>query len=132
MALLTTALCTVATISQAAHNADGIAPPPKRAFPAPTNLKALPKDLTGEQVDVIMQQWKVSLGIQCSSCHAEGREKIDPNGRPLLNFVDDSKPMKAVARTTYTMSEEVTTRYVAKIGSSGMRVNCGSCHRGQA
>lgn len=121
---------TIAIVAQAPQNAEAGAPPAARTFPAPTNLKALPKNLTGEQVDAIMQQWKAGLGIQCGSCHAEDREKLDPEGRPMLDFASDSKPMKLVARAMYTLTEDVNTRYLSKIDSSGVPVTCGTCHRG--
>lgn len=106
-------------------------PPPPRTFPAPTNLKVLPKDLTGQRVHDIMKQWAGSLGVQCDSCHAKDSDDIGQDGHPHLNFADDSKPMKAVARTMYTMTEEINDKYVAKIESSGVPVTCGTCHRGR-
>ncbi len=130
---VTAAALIVASIAQAAQGpqetASGPQPQP-RVFPVPTNLKVLPKGTTGQQVNDIMQQWERSLGIQCNSCHAEDRENLDPNGRPQLNFADDSKPMKAVARTMYTMTEEINSSYLAKIDSSGVPLTCGTCHRG--
>jgi hypothetical protein len=93
-------------------------------------LKVLPRDLSGKQVHDIMEQWEAALGAQCDSCHAEDRGNIGPNGRPLLNFAADSKPMKGVARTMYTMTEDINRSYLAKIDSSGVPVTCGTCHRG--
>jgi len=105
-------------------------PPPPRTFPAPTNLKVLPKNLTGQQVHDIMKQWEASLGIQCGSCHAEDPDNTGPDGQPRLKFADDSKPMKSVARAMYTMTEEINSNYIAKLEGSGMPVSCGTCHRG--
>ncbi|MGA8043189.1 MAG: c-type cytochrome [Terracidiphilus sp.] len=102
-------------------------PPP----PPPTNLQVLPKDLTGEQVRKIMHQWEGDLGTECSTCHAADPNNIGPNGRPRLNFADDSKKEKNTARTMYKMVEEINTQYVGKVDSSGMPVTCGTCHRGK-
>ena len=99
-------------------------------YPAPTNLKVLPKELTGQQVHDLMENWKTGLGMDCAACHAEDKEKVDAEGRPVLNFASDAKPQKAVARAMYTMTEEINSRYIAKIDSSGVTVNCGTCHRG--
>jgi hypothetical protein len=93
-------------------------------------LKVLPKNLTGRQVQDIMEQWKTSLGIQCDGCHAEVREKAESDGTPRLNFADDSKPMKAIARLMYTMTDQINTNYIAKVEGSGVPVACGTCHRG--
>ena len=100
------------------------------AFPAPANLKVLPKDLTGQQVHDLMKQWKAALGMGCNACHKEDRENLDADGRPLLKFADDSTPEKATARLMYTMTQEINQKYIAKIDDSGAPVTCGTCHRG--
>lgn len=131
--LLTAAVFAVATVAQgppAPHSPAGGPPPQHRPEPAPTNLKVLPKDLTGEQVHEIMHKWEADLGSNCSTCHAADPKNIGPNGRPRLNFADDSKPEKATARQMYKMVEEINKNYISKIDSSGAPVTCGTCHRG--
>ncbi|MFZ0392275.1 MAG: c-type cytochrome [Terracidiphilus sp.] len=91
----------------------------------------LPKELSGQQVHDIMEQWASSLGARCDACHVEDTENAEPDGRPHLDFSDDSKPMKAVARRMYTMTEEINGNYIAKVNGSGMPVTCGTCHRGR-
>jgi hypothetical protein len=98
--------------------------------PAPTNLKVLPKTLTGEQVHEIMEKWEGYLGTKCSTCHAADPKNIGPNGRPRLNFADDSKKEKATARLMYKMTEGINVDYIGMIDSSGEPVTCGTCHRG--
>jgi mono/diheme cytochrome c family protein len=105
-------------------------PPPPKTYPAPTNLKVLPKDLTGQQVHEIMEQWEGALGAHCNTCHTPDPTNIGPNGKPRLNFADDSKPEKATARKMFAMTEEINRNYIAKIDSSGAPVTCGTCHRG--
>lgn len=105
-------------------------PPPAHEHPAPTNLKVLPKNLTGEQVHEIMEQWEGELGTGCKTCHAVDPKNIGPNGKPRLNFADDSKEEKQTARLMYTMTQEINGKYVSKIDSSGAPVTCGTCHRG--
>jgi hypothetical protein len=104
--------------------------PAKRTHPAPTNLQVLPKDLTGEQVHEIMEHWEASLGAHCGTCHAVDPKNIGPNGRPRLNYADDSKPEKITARKMYQMTEGINLNYISKIDSSGAPVTCGTCHRG--
>jgi hypothetical protein len=133
VAMLTCAALILTTAAQTPQGRQGVSSSPlpqTRIFPAPTNLKVLPKEMTGEQVHDLMEDWTASLGAQCNSCHAEDRENIGPDGRPSLRFEADSKPMKAVARTMYTMTEEINTKYVASIDNSGIPVTCGTCHRG--
>jgi hypothetical protein len=131
--LFAAALLAAATVAQspAGPRGNGAAQPPEaRSYPAPTNLKILPKDLTGQQVHAIMEQWSAALGAHCNACHAEERANPGPNSRPRHNFADDSKGMKMAARAMYTMTEKINTEYVAKIDSSGAPVTCGTCHRG--
>ena len=98
--------------------------------PAPTNLKVLPKTMTGEQVHDLMHKWEASLGAECSTCHAADPKNIGPNGKPRLNFADDSKPEKSTARLMFKMVEDINTNYVGKVENSGVPVSCGTCHRG--
>jgi hypothetical protein len=105
------------------------APPPPHEMPAPVNLKVLPRNLTGQQVHEIMEKWEGELGTGCKTCHTASKE-IGPNGRPRLDFADDSKEEKQTARVMYKMTEDINSNYVSKIDSSGAPVTCGTCHRG--
>lgn len=104
--------------------------PQSRAFRVPRNLKALPKDLSGRQVNDIMEDWSRSLGVRCDACHAEATETLVADDDSNLNFADDSKPMKTIARSMYGMTEEINSVHIAKIEGSGIPVTCGTCHRG--
>jgi Photosynthetic reaction centre cytochrome C subunit len=133
-ALLTGAALILTTAAQAPQGSRAISgglPPQARIFPVPKNLKVLPKEMTGEQVHTLMVQWAASLGVQCIACHAEDLETTGLDGRPPLNFAADSKPMKAVARTMFTMTERINSKYVVNIENSGVPVTCGTCHRGR-
>ena len=133
-AALTVALFALTSVAQAPAGSPpppaGGPPPPKREFPAPTNLKVLPKDLTGEQLHEIMEKWAGSLGAHCNTCHAADPKNVGPNGRPRLNFADDSKEEKLTARLMYKMTEDINVNYVSKVPSSDTPVTCGTCHRG--
>jgi hypothetical protein len=101
--------------------------------PAPTNLKVLPKTMTGEQVHELMETWEGSLGAHCDTCHTADPKSLAPNGRPRLNFADDSKPKKETARVMYKMTNDINQNYVSMVGESGTppaQVTCGTCHRG--
>ena len=111
--------------------AESMPPASLRTFPAPINLKVLRKDLTGRQVHDVMEQWAGSLGARCDACHVEDTERTALDGKPHLDFADDSKPMKAVARLMYTMTAEINSNYIAKVKGSGTPVTCGTCHRGE-
>jgi Photosynthetic reaction centre cytochrome C subunit len=133
--LLAAAVFAVTTVAQApqadsAQPGSAGGPPPPRDWPAPTNLQVLPKNLTGQQVRDIMEKWEGSLGTHCSTCHAADPKNIGPNGRPRINFADDSKEEKLTARLMYKMTEDINVNYVSKVPNSDMPVACGTCHRG--
>jgi cytochrome c551/c552 len=104
-------------------------------FPAPTNLQVLPKDLTGAQVHHIMEGFASSLGVHCDFCHAADPKNVGPNGRPRMNFADDSKDDKKIARVMIQMVGTINGDYISKTSAMdpdamGMKVTCGTCHRG--
>ncbi|MGO8757493.1 MAG: c-type cytochrome [Terracidiphilus sp.] len=108
---------------------------PMRNYPAPTNLKVLPKNLTGREVHEIMEKWAGSLGVHCDTCHVADPKNIGPNGHPRLNFPDDSKPDKQIARLMYTMTQQINADTISKAmdldpDEMGAPVTCGTCHRG--
>ena len=108
---------------------------PMRNFPAPTNLKVLPKDLTGRQVRDIMEKFAGSLGVKCDFCHTADPKNVGADGRPRMNFADDSKPDKQIARIMYTMTQQMNSDYIKKAmdldpDDMGSPVTCGTCHRG--
>ena len=117
---------------------DGVAHP-ARQFPAPTNLKVLPKDLSGKQVRDIMEGWAGALGVHCDTCHTADPGKKGPNGRPVLKFADDSKPEKNAARLMVKMTTDINDNYVSMVDMgdehehedhADHKVTCGTCHRG--
>lgn len=137
IAVITGAIFAISTIAQAPQGPPPGAPGrPPRSFPAPTNLKVLPKDLTGNQVHDIMEGWAGALGTHCDTCHAADPNNIGPNGRPRLKFDDDSKPEKQIARIMYTMTEDMKKNYISKakelnkMPMENAPLTCGTCHRG--
>lgn len=108
---------------------------PMRNFPPPTNLQVLPKDLTGRQVRDMMETWAGSLGVKCEFCHTADPNKVGPNGRPRMDFANDSKPDKQIARIMYTMTQQINKDTISKAmdmdkDGMGTPVTCGTCHRG--
>jgi hypothetical protein len=136
-ALATAVFCAVITATAAAQSVASSQPPAdtlqhqhQHPMPAPTNLKVLPKTLTGEQVHEIMHGWEAALGTECSTCHAADPKRIGPNGKPGLDFADDSKPKKAMARLMVTMVDQINSQYISKLEDESKPVTCATCHRG--
>jgi hypothetical protein len=128
LALTAMVTCTAA---QSSRNLEALPQEPEqRAYPAPTNLRVLPKAMTGQQVNDLMEQWGVELGVRCSACHGEEQDNVIPGGPRRPTFADDSQPMKGIARLMYTMTEQINRDFIAKVEGSGLPVTCGTCHRG--
>lgn len=111
-------------------NGNATAPTPgqRRPIPQPTNLKVLPKDMTGQQVVAIMRGFEGDLGVECSYCHAK-----DPaTGRN--NFASDANPMKDRARVMMKMTYAINTEYLTQLTDPKPEhpVTCGNCHQGMS
>lgn len=138
-AVLATAICGWTLMAQAPPTPQSTASTPANTgskqpseqYPAPTNLQALPKTMTGQQVHDLMEQWSRDLNAKCDACHAYNHRHLGPDGKPVLNYADDSKDLKRVARMMVTMTDQMNTNYIAKVHGSGVAVSCGMCHRGE-
>jgi hypothetical protein len=132
--LITSVAVIAGTAAQSPQSARGSAANPaplSRTFRVPKNLKVFPRNLSGRQVNDIMEEWSRSLGVRCDACHTEATEIIAADDDSHLNYSDDSKQMKIIARNMYEMTEEINSVHIAKIEGSGMPVTCGTCHRGR-
>ena len=133
-AVMVAAIFAVATTAQTLRDAQSgdraLLSFPSQGFPAPVNLKVLPKDLSGRQVHDLMEQWSGELGVRCSACHVQDAAGVSSGGAAQARFADDDKPMKNVARQMYTMTEHINADFIARVEGSGMPVTCGTCHRG--
>lgn len=93
------------------------------------NLKILPKDISAQKMDSIMDSYNKALGIGCSFCHAP-----HPIVQDSLDFASDKNEMKAEARKMMTMTIDINQKYfyydttVAPVYLNIVR--CQTCHRG--
>jgi hypothetical protein len=101
---------------------------PRGPRPNPTNIKALPKDITGDDVIKLMHQYEGDLGVECAFCHARNPE-TKRNDSP-----SDANPVKEKARVMIKMTADLNTKYLAQLSDrmSTDPVTCGTCHRGSA
>lgn len=108
-------------------------PGPSRAehAGAPTNLKVLPKSLTGEQVRTVMEQWSAELGVRCVACHVGESDGVARVGAIQPRYADDSKPMEQASRLMYTMTVEINRKFIVGEDAAPGPVTCGMCHRGR-
>jgi hypothetical protein len=100
-------------------------PPP----PEHKNLKILPKNISHDDLDKIMDEWKAALGVKCNFCHAP--QKDNPR---KLDFASDEKPDKKITRDMFRMTEKINKKYFNfKKGDTTAiaPVGCVTCHHGQ-
>lgn len=129
MFVLGAAIVAGSASAQAPEPAQGGAAP-RRQMPRPSNLKVLPSDISGQELMQTMHGWEAQLGAECTTCHATDPSRTMPNGRPAINFADDSKKEKQTARVMYKMMQDINSNYIAKVGDADAKVTCGTCHRG--
>ncbi|MBB6498459.1 c-type cytochrome [Pedobacter cryoconitis] len=96
-----------------------------------SNLKVLPKDISHEDLDKIMDGYKAALGVKCNFCHAPSKD--DPKH---MDFASDAKPEKEIARNMMRMTNRINKKFFhvknANEVKAVLAVNCVTCHNGKA
>jgi photosynthetic reaction center cytochrome c subunit len=114
------------TVAQAQERGAAPAPPPE-----PKNLQVLPKTMTTAQILPIMRNFAAALGTNCGYCH----QWTGP-GAATNDFSVDVKPAKETARVMIRLVNEIngnlTSNIKGKAASEITRVQCITCHRGEA
>lgn len=83
-------------------------------------LKGLP---AGRVLPIMQIAFSKSLGVKCGHCHA------------MDNMAADLKPTKEIARDMWRMTGRINQELLKNIDnlqSEQPRINCTTCHRGQA
>lgn len=90
------------------------------------NLKVLPKDISEEALDKIMDNFNYALGVKCNFCHVRKED-----GTKHLNFESDAKSEKEIARNMMRMTADLNKRYFnfSKKKIVPQTVTCITCHR---
>lgn len=93
------------------------------------NLQVLPKNITTDSLDKIMDDFNVQLGVDCKYCHVRDK-KAD-----TLMFDKDDKSEKEIARNMMRMTMDINKKYFqfneTVTAEQVQAVNCFTCHRGQ-
>lgn len=97
------------------------------------NLKVLPKNISHDDLDAIMDDFKAALGVKCNFCHSP--RKDDPK---KMDFASDEKPEKEVARNMMRMTNKINKKFFHfKTGKDAegkvavAPINCMTCHNGK-
>lgn len=103
-------------------------PPEEQKF---LNLKILPKNISSEDLDKVMDGFKAALGVKCSFCHAPSKDTAQKHP----DFASDDKPEKNIARKMMKMTAKINKKYFSydkdENGQPLMAVECMTCHHGK-
>jgi hypothetical protein len=104
--------------------------PPKPENPN-KNLKVLPKNISHEDLDKVMDGFKAALGVKCNFCHAPSKDSANKH----LDFASDEKPEKEVARKMMRMTAKINKKFFSynktEQGAAKTTITCITCHRGK-
>ena len=94
------------------------------------NLKVLPKDISDEKLDSIMQTYNIALGVKCNFCHVPMKNIADS-----LDYFSDADPMKENARKMMEMVIDINKKnfnFYQEVRPEYLNtVTCKTCHRGE-
>lgn len=95
------------------------------------NLKVLPKNISPEELDKVMDNFKEALGVHCTFCHAPSKDTA--NHHP--DFASDEKPEKNIARKMMKMTKKINSKFFSyyknEQGQFVPSVECMTCHHGK-
>jgi Photosynthetic reaction centre cytochrome C subunit len=102
--------------------------PPRGPRPKPTNIKALPANITGDDVIKLMHQYEGDLGVECEFCHARNPET------KRNDFPSDANPVKETTRAMIRMTDDLNTKFLAQLSDRKTTdpITCGTCHQGMS
>ncbi len=103
--------------------------PPAENF---KNLKVLPKNISKDQLDKVMDEFAKSLGVKCNFCHVQS-----PTDSTQWDMASDEKAEKSIARKMIAMSNSINKKFFhgkSKYGDDNaiMEIHCVTCHHGEA
>jgi hypothetical protein len=98
--------------------------------PPHKNLKILPKNISHEDLDKVMDGFKAALGVKCDFCHAPSSDSTSHK----LDFASDQKPEKNIARHMMRMTGKINKKFFSfnkdDQGVTVPAISCVTCHRG--
>jgi len=98
--------------------------------PQERNLKVLPKDISDQKLDSIMETYNKALGVKCEFCHV--KQKVYPGN---IDYRSDAEPMKENAREMMRMTIEINKNHFYFNKDTRPEylntITCMTCHRGE-
>jgi len=90
------------------------------------NLQILPKNISVDSLNGIMDSYKKALGVNCGFCHV----MKDKNG--LEDYASDDNRHKNQARDMMRMTMDINKKYFPSGAKYIETVNCNTCHQGRS
>jgi Photosynthetic reaction centre cytochrome C subunit len=91
------------------------------------NLQVLPKNITADSLDKIMDGFNSGLGVNCKFCHVEN------NQLQKMEFEKDTRPEKEIARKMMLMTMDINKKYFQfneeVTAAQVQAVTCYTCHK---
>lgn len=88
------------------------------------NLKVLDKNISDDDLEIVMKEFKTALGVKCNFCHA--KSKTDST---KMDFASDDNKHKHVAREMMQMTNRINKKFFKDMSEGG--VKCFTCHQGE-
>jgi recombination DNA repair RAD52 pathway protein len=93
------------------------------------NLQVLPKNITADSLDKIMDGFNAGLGVDCKFCHTWNQDVYK------MEFDKDTKPEKEIARNMMRMTMDINKHYFQYnedvTAAQVQAVTCYTCHKGE-
>ncbi|MFT3681556.1 MAG: c-type cytochrome [Ferruginibacter sp.] len=97
------------------------------------NLKVLPKDISDQKLDSIMQTYNKALKVSCDFCHSKAKNLLLTNTGGNLDFAADNE-MKEQARRMIRLTIDINKTYFYFDTTARPEylnvITCNTCHRG--
>lgn len=107
-----------------------VAPAMAGLWDEPQNLKALPENISPDELRETMRSFATSTGSRCFTCHV-GEVEADLS---TYDFTLDDKEPKRKARHMIRMVNDINAYLEAELGKPAaelVKVECATCHRGR-
>lgn len=92
------------------------------------NLQVLPKNITPDSLDKIMNGFNAGLGVDCKFCHTWNKDIYK------MQFDKDTRPEKEITRNMMRMTMDINKKYFQfneeVTAAQVQAVTCYTCHKG--
>lgn len=93
------------------------------------NLKVLPKDISNQDLDIVMEGFEKALGMDCKFCHVKSKKDT-----LQWDYASDERPEKEITRKMMKMTEMINKEFfdytMVYKADELLAVSCNTCHGG--